>query len=314
MVKHWKRTHNNHGPPPNGLEDSASEDGSPPPTPDSQTGGMPWPADPNTLSGHPSHAGHPGQLQRTPSYADFGTHMTSYSMHQQYPPHSLSPTGMANYHGVPAMTQPPPLDATHALPPSQQHAGMHMAQQTPRMPVGYFIPDHNNPGVATMNTLDSPGAYTVVGGRTPPTNQGFYSQIPRGQLQQQQQLHQQQQLQQQQEQQLRQQQEQQLRQQQEEQLRQHHQQQEQQLRQQQEQHQHQQQQQQQWHDSGGYQSPVAVPLPLPMPVPVPVSEVSIGSLPVYGSVVGGFNPWDGPKLEFEDDPTMQLPSARIDTL
>ncbi|KAH6613438.1 hypothetical protein F5144DRAFT_607340 [Chaetomium tenue] len=305
MVKHWKRTHNNHGPPPSGLEDSASEDGSPPPTPDSQTGGMPWATDPHTLSGHPSHPGHPGQLQRAPSYADFGPHMTNYSLHQQYPPHSLSPTAMANYHGVPAMTQPPPLDGAHDLPPPQQHAGMHMTQQTPRIPVGFFIPDHNNPGVATMNTLESPGAYTVVGGRTPPTTQSFYAQIPRGQLQQQQQLHQQQQLQ---EQQLRQQQEQQLRQQQEQQLRQ---QQEQQLRHQQEQQlRHQQeQQQQQWHDSAQYQSPVAVPMP------VPVSEVaSIGSMPVFGSVVGGFNPWDAPKLEFENDPTMQMPSARIDTM
>lgn len=44
-----------------------------------------------------------------------------------------------------------------------------------------------------------------------------------------------------------------------------------------------------------------------VPYQPPVEVATIGQLPTYGA--GVYDPW-GPKIEFED-PSMQLPSARI---
>jgi hypothetical protein len=259
----------------------------------------------------------------------------------------------------------------------------------------YFVPDQNNPGVATMNTNQhaapqhqyhpqvprqgerlpleipsypnasdlassipnsSPGSFSAASGRSPSTQDGFYTHVPAGQTaayslhaaspvtqqgpqmmgfqgqlppSQQQQAqaaaaaaaqqvmtHAAAQQQPQQQQQQPQQQHQQQHQQQQasqagppeqyphqHQHRQHQQQPphaQQQAAQQQQQQQQQQQAPpppQQWYDSAPYQSPVEV--------------ATIGALPPFGA--GGlYDPW-GPKLEF-DDPTMQLPSARIESM
>ncbi|KAK2042855.1 hypothetical protein LZ31DRAFT_469525 [Colletotrichum somersetense] len=48
-----------------------------------------------------------------------------------------------------------------------------------------------------------------------------------------------------------------------------------------------------------------------VPYQAPVEVATIGQLPTYGS--GVYDPWGGPKIEFED-PSMQLPSARIENL
>jgi hypothetical protein len=182
MVKHWKRTHQR-ARQSTGLDESASEGGSPPPTPDSHAA-MPWAAAPHALPGHPPQLNHPGQIQQPPPYPGFGQHMPNYGMHQQGPPQGVPNNGMANYHPAPIMSQPPPLEAP-GHPQQQQHPPPYdsmqmMQQQTPRMPVSYYVPEQNNPGVATMTTLDSPGAYTVVSG--PPNGQGLYTVIPSDQL------------------------------------------------------------------------------------------------------------------------------------
>jgi len=60
--------------------------------------------------------------------------------------------------------------------------------------------------------------------------------------------------------------------------------------------QHGQAEEQQWYNGVAYQPPVEV--------------ATIGQLPAYGTSV--YDPW-GPKIEFED-PSMQLPSARIENM
>jgi hypothetical protein len=43
----------------------------------------------------------------------------------------------------------------------------------------------------------------------------------------------------------------------------------------------------------------------------PVEVATIGQIPAFGSAV--YDMYSGPKLEF-DDPTMQLPSSRVETM
>ncbi|KAK4140805.1 uncharacterized protein C8A04DRAFT_31677 [Dichotomopilus funicola] len=57
---------------------------------------------------------------------------------------------------------------------------------------------------------------------------------------------------------------------------------------------------QQWYDAAQYQPPLDVAVP------------TIGTMPAYG-IGGSFDPWGDAKIEF-DDPTMQLPSARVDNM
>ncbi|KAL2145218.1 hypothetical protein VTI28DRAFT_7727 [Corynascus sepedonium] len=369
MVKHWKRTHQR-GPHSPELDDMISDGGSEssPPTPESHNA-MPWQPHHGAIMG-----GHPGQqLQRAASFADFGQHMNNYSLQQQYNAHrhSLSSSGGgAEYHGAPSLG--------HTT--QQQHPGVQILQRPGSIPHhNYFVPDQNNPGVATMNTNQhpasqhpqyhpqvprqgverlpleipsypnapdlassipnsSPDSYSAASGRSPSAQDaGFYTHVPPGQTAayalhttspvaqqgaqmmafqgqlppsqaaavaaaaqvmthtasvQPVQQHQQQQghgaPQQQSPEQYH--------------PHHHHQQAQQQQPQQPqvEQQQHQQgqpQQQQQWYDSAQYQPPVEV--------------ATIGSLPPFGS--GGiYDPW-APKLDF-DDPTMQMPSARIESM
>lgn len=346
MVKHWKRTHQRGTNSPE-LDDMISDGGSDsaPPTPDSHPA-MPWQAHHGQLMGNPGH-----QIQRAASFADFGQHMNGYGLQQPYNHrHSLSSNGQPEYHGAASLGQPP---LHHGHPQQQQHPGVQILQRTGSMPHhhNYFVPDQNNPGVATMNTTqhpaaqhphyqphvprqgverlpleipaypnaqdlansmpnNSPGSFSAASGRSPSAQDGFYTHVPPGQTaaytlspvtqqtsqmmtfpqgavtaaqvmaQQQQPVQQQQQAQ-----------------------------------QQQPQNpqaatpqsavvepQYQQPQAvpqppQQWYDSAQYQSPVEV--------------TTIGSLPPFGS--GGlYDPW-GQKLEFED-PSMQLPSARVESM
>lgn len=331
MVKHWKRTHQR-GPHSPELDDMISDGGSDsaPPTPESHSA-MPWQSHHAPMMGHPSH-----QLQRAASFADFGQQMGPHGM-QQYPNHrhSLSSNGPPPEYGAPQLGQP----GLH--PHYQQQQQQQILQRTGSLQHhSYFVPDQNNPGVATMNTNQpppyhpqvprqgierlpleipaypngadlassipnsSPGSFSAGSGRSPSTQDGFYTHVPPpgqapayamhsaspvtaqqtpqlmsfpGQVMPQPQPQPQQQGQQGQqpspEQQYQQQAQAQVQQQQTQQA------------------------QQQWFDSAQYQSPVEV--------------TTIGSLPAYGSA-GMYDPW-GPKLEF-DDPTMQLPSARIESM
>ncbi|WYZ36665.1 hypothetical protein EsH8_II_000171 [Colletotrichum jinshuiense] len=297
MVKHQRRSHQR-GLHPNELLDdctSDSDSGESPSTP--KHAGMQWP--PQGVMAMNHHGmGHGHVMSRAASFADFGQHMTQYPMQHQQPQygahrHSLSSGGAHEFHGQPVHDQ--------------------MLQRTASMPqVSYYVTEQNNPGVATMNT----------------TMPQQYGQVPRQQQQQQQveipysapgmnqslqsspssfsaasatyALHHASPV----------------------------------IEQQQQPgmvpYGHQQMQQQ-------IHTPQPIPTQAPQPPPqqvnqhypsptpqaqpeeywngvpyqAPVEVATIGQLPTYGS--GVYDPWGGPKIEFED-PSMQLPSARIENM
>ncbi|KAK0705090.1 hypothetical protein B0H67DRAFT_604026 [Lasiosphaeris hirsuta] len=296
MVKHQRRSHQR-GIHSSEIDDSMSETGSEdsPATPKSHA--MQWPPQNVPMMSHHGH-----HLHRAASFADFGgQHMNGgYNMQQQQQQyghrHSLS-GGPHEYHA--------------SLP---QHS--------------YFVTEQNNPGVATMNTnpaaapihpqyqqmprqnverlpleipysapglagsiQSSPSSFSAASGRSPSTQDGFYTHAPTAQaatyalhaaspVEQQQpqmvsfqsQMVQQPQAVQQQSQS------------------------QPQAAPEQYPQQHSQAEEQQWYNGVAYQPPVEV--------------ATIGQIPTYGSSV--YDPW-GPKLEFED-PSMQLPSARIENM
>jgi len=193
MVKHQRRSHQR-GIHSSELDDCTSESGSDesPSTPKSNA--MHWPPAGMPINGM-SH-GH--GLHRAASFADFGQQMNPLGMHQAYNHrHSLS-QGPHEYHGVPMQQE-------------QQHPGTHMLHRTASLPQQpYYVTEHHNPGVATMNThpvshqyhqvprqpveriaVDIP--YTQAGlagsiesspssfsasGRSPSTQDGFYTHQP----------------------------------------------------------------------------------------------------------------------------------------
>ncbi len=144
MVKHWKRTHQR-GPHSPEMDDMISDGGSEssPSTPDNQPV-MPWHAQHAAMMAHPGH-----HLHRPASYADFGQPMNNYGLPQQYNHrHSLSSGGPAEYHGAPMHPH------SHGQQQQQQHQNVQMLQRTASLShhQGFFVPDQNNPGVATMAT------------------------------------------------------------------------------------------------------------------------------------------------------------------
>lgn len=260
------------------------------------------------MGGHPGIHGH--TIHRAASFADFGHAMNGYSVQQPYSHrHSVSTGAAHEYHGQPVHE-----------PPQQQHPGAHMLHRTASMPQhSYYVTEHTNPGVATMNTnsmstyqvprqhverpmieipysaatmagslQSSPATFSPASGRSPSVHQdGFYTHQPAQsatyalqttspvESQPQQIVHYVQQM--------------------------------------------QQvpapqaappqvhvqehytpqppQQEEQWYSGIPYQAPVEVG--------------TIGSLPSYGSGAV-YDPW-GIKADFED-PSMQLPSARLETM
>ncbi|KXH42938.1 hypothetical protein CNYM01_12978 [Colletotrichum nymphaeae SA-01] len=316
MVKHQRRSHQR-GLHPNELLDdctSDSDSGESPSTP--KHAGMQWPPQGVMAMNHPG-MGH--AMHRAASFADFGQHMNGYPMPQQQQQqhygahrHSLSSGGAHEVHGM-----------VH----DQQHPGVHMLQRTASMGQhSYYVTEQGNPGVATMNTAmpqqygqvprqqqpqvdvpysqpgmnqsiqSSPSSFSAASGRSPSIQEGFYTHQPTqaatyalhhaSPVLEQQQAgmvtypHQQ--------------------------------------------------MQQQIH------TPQPIPTQAPQPPPqqvsqyasptpqaqpeeywngvpyqAPVEVATIGQLPTYGS--GVYDPWGGPKIEFED-PSMQLPSARIENM
>lgn len=150
------------------------------------------------MAGHPGIQGH--GIHRASSFADFGQHMNGYNAQAQYGHrHSISTGTPHEYHGQPVHE------------PQQQHPGAHMLHRTSSMPQhSYYVTEHANPGVATMNTnqvqsyqvprqhaerlpLDipynaatlsgslqsSPGTFSPASGRSPSVHQdGFYTHQP----------------------------------------------------------------------------------------------------------------------------------------
>lgn len=287
-------------------------------------------------------------LHRAASFADFGQHMNNYGMSQpqQYAHrHSLSSGGGAHeYHGLPSQQHPmhPHDHAQHAQ--QQQHPGVQMLQRTPSIPQHpYYVTEQNNPGVATMNTSphpsqgpmqpqyhqvprqaverlpleipyntgagmnasiqSSPSTFSAASSRSPNTQDGFYTHAPAAQAatyalhtaspvdqQPPQMVTYQGQM----------------------------------APQPQQMNQPppppqqvvQQSAQQQQHAQSPhqYQPPQAQPVEQGWYAAVPyqpsVEVTTIHQIPTYGSTV--YDPW-GPKIEYED-PTMQMPSARIETM
>lgn len=323
MVKHQRRSHQRGLNPNEALDDCTSESdgGESPATP--KHSGMQWPVQGVIGTGSqpmaPAHT-----LHRAASFADFGQHMNQYNMTQ--PPYGHRHTVSGGHHEY------------HGQPVHGQHPGVQMLHRTTGVPQTYYITEQNNPGIATMNTSaitqqyhqiprqqverlpleipysapavtssiqSSPGSFSPASGRSPSTQEGFYthqatqaatyalhatSPVEQQQQTQQsmvsyptpvpQQLNQQ--------------------------------------------------------AVGSPQQAVASqtqpqepPAPAPatseqqyqqsttqaeadqwysnVPYQAPVEVATIGQLPTYGS--GVYDPW-GPKIEFED-PSMQLPSARI---
>ncbi|KAH6676137.1 hypothetical protein F5X68DRAFT_235339 [Plectosphaerella plurivora] len=350
MVKHQRRSHQR-GMHPNELLDdctSDSDSGESPSTP--KHAAMHWPTQgvmPVSQGGLP-HA----HMHRAASFGDFGQQMGYPVPHQQQHPqyahrHSMS-NGAPEYHGIPEHQQQQP-------PPHAQHPGVRMMHRTASMPHPYYVTEHNNPGVATMNTqqlhpqyqvprqqqveglpLDipyhqsqnmnpsiqnSPTSYSAASGRSPTVPEGgFYTHrptqsatyalqnAPPAEHQQPQQGH----------------------------MAQFHQQQQPQQgphphpvpsqapqappaaqaqapTPQPQHHDAQQPQQVAQYPSPSPQPPQAVPAEEywnGVPYQAPVEVATIGSLPTFGS--GVYDIW-GPKIEFED-PSMQLPSARIENM
>lgn len=305
MVKHQRRSHQR-GIHSSELDDctSESDSGESPSTP--RMSAIPWPQ--VGMGGHPGIHGH--TIHRAASFADFGHTMNGYPVQQ--PPyghrHSVSSSTAHEYHG--------------SIVHEAQHPGAHMLHRTASMPQhSYYITEQANPGVATMNTnpmpayqvprqqverpmieipysaatmagsiQSSPVAFSPVSGRSPSVNQeGFYTHQPaqaatfalqttspaEAQAQPMVQYVQQ--------------------------MPQHVQAQAAppQVQVQVQEHFQAQQPQQdgQWYNGIPYQAPVEV--------------ATIGSLPSYGSV-GAYDPW-AIKPDFED-PSMQLPSARLESM
>ncbi|KAK3683974.1 hypothetical protein B0T22DRAFT_267244 [Podospora appendiculata] len=159
MVKHQRRSHQR-GIHSSEIDDSMSDTGSEdsPTTPKSSV--MHWPPHNMPMMGHQGH-----HLHRAASFADFGQHINTYTLHQQHQQHqqqynhrhSLSSGGAHEYHGH--HHQP----TIHEQPQQpQQHPGVHMLQRTASLPQHtYFVTEHNNPGVATMNTNPHPAAAPI---------------------------------------------------------------------------------------------------------------------------------------------------------
>ncbi|KAH8878655.1 hypothetical protein GQ53DRAFT_85858 [Thozetella sp. PMI_491] len=330
MVKHQRRSHQR-GIHSSELDDCTSDSGSEdsPSTPKSNH--VHWPPQNMPLMGHQGHH----HLQRAASFADFGQHMNGYGMqqHQYNHRHSLSSGGAHEYHGVPQMHPHDP--AAHQQQQPQQHPNVHMLQRTASLPQHtYYVTEHNNPGVATMNTnpqhngppmhpqyqiprqgverlpleipytqgppmagsvQSSPSSFSAVSGRSPSTQDGFYTHAPTQAATYA--LHTASPV------------------------------------------------EQQAPQMAGFQgqmvpqgpvmteptAPQGQPAPAPQGAPEqyqqaphpqegwyngvqyqsPVEVATIGQIPAFGTA-GVYDPW-GPKVEF-DDPSMQLPSARIENM
>lgn len=251
-------------------------------------------------------------MHRAASYADFGHNMHHYNVQQQQQQlqhrHSLS-GGAQEYHGPPV--------------PEQAHQAQ-MLHRTPSMPQHYYIVEHHNPGIATMNPhpvqapyqiphqqiprqhveqravveipyqapgtiQSSPSNFSAASGRSPSMQEGFYAHQPTHTatyaLHSASQPEQQQQM---------------------------------------AQYpdavpQHMSQSQQQI-PAVQHQPPTPEPYrePEPQPEPEPwyqyqppVEVTTIGQLPPFGS--GIYDLYGGPKLDFED-PSMPLPSSRVENM
>jgi metal regulatory transcription factor 1 len=310
MVKHQRRSHQR-GIHSSELDDCTSESGSDesPSTP--KTASMQWPPAQGVL---PHAIAHSHVIHRAASFADFGQGMT-YPMQQYGHRQSISTSGIQT---VPSQDSTPVQPHHHHQQP-QSHPGVQVLHRTGSMPPqhSYYVTEHNNPGVATMNTnpqpvhqqyhqiprqhverlpleipytapgltgsiQSSPSSYSAASGRSPSAQEGFYTHATPAQAATYA-LHNASPV---------------------------------------EQHPS---QMMSFQNSAATAPQAQMAPPAPQPQPAPPSEeqwysgvpyqppteiVTIGQIPSYGSAV--YDPWAA-KLEFED-PSMQMPSARIEAM
>ncbi|ELR05472.1 hypothetical protein VC83_07446 [Pseudogymnoascus destructans] len=162
MVKHQRRSHQRGG----GVNSSELEDGD---TSDSDMGESPstpqlvmqahWPQDLNTVITHSVMQSHHQATHRSQSFADFGHYHNAnsqpYVTTDVYPPrHSLSESPQHYQHRSLSLQ-----DQRHPQDLIQQQQRQH---QHP-----YFIPEQNNPGVATMNTNPNSHIQTYIARQIP---------------------------------------------------------------------------------------------------------------------------------------------------
>ncbi|KAH7153194.1 hypothetical protein EDB81DRAFT_449313 [Dactylonectria macrodidyma] len=136
MVKHQRRSHQQGLNPNDILDDysSDSDDDESPSTP--QTSAMTWsPQDMIPVNAMPH-----GSLHRATSFPEFGPTMHAYPIQQQQ---------YVGRHPIPSSVPP----EYHPQTVAEQQAGMQMPPRTASIPrQAYYVTDQSNPGIATMNT------------------------------------------------------------------------------------------------------------------------------------------------------------------
>ncbi|CAM1509948.1 Fc.00g002830.m01.CDS01 [Cosmosporella sp. VM-42] len=147
MVKHQRRSHQRGLHPHEILDDCTSESDSEesPSTP--QLSSLAW-SHQDAVSNHPPMP--QGQtMHRAASFADFGQHVHGYPVQQQYGHrHSIPTSNPHEYHGQTV---------------AEQHPGVHMINRNPGMPQHpYYVTDQTNPGIATMNTQALQAQYQLA--------------------------------------------------------------------------------------------------------------------------------------------------------
>ncbi|KAH8594799.1 hypothetical protein B0O99DRAFT_513465 [Bisporella sp. PMI_857] len=287
MVKHQRRSHQRglHSSELDDGETSESDNGDSPSTPQ-HSSQIQWPQNTTITSHSAIQSNH--QLQRAHSFADFGQH-DGFPVQPNYV-HRHSVSGNGSFHpSIPEHGQPQLINRAPSLP---AHSS-------------YYVTEHNNPGVATLNTnppplqtyhmprhqpsqemlLSSPSSYSSASRASPLPQETYYThQGPQAAtyalhnaspIDQQPMIQYQQQLNQQQPQPP----------------------QPPQVAHVQEQYHQQAPQNGQWYEGVAYQPPVEV-----------ISHIS----PYHPSQVVFHDPWQ--KIETFDDPSLQLPSARIENM
>ncbi|KAH7040369.1 uncharacterized protein B0I36DRAFT_344126 [Microdochium trichocladiopsis] len=156
MVKHQRRSHQG-GMPSSELDDSMSESesGDSPATP--QPGHIAWPAPAYASHPHVLHGHH--NMHRASSYTDFESHTSHCGPEQPYGGRPI-PTSGSGYHQLSAH------DHMHHGVPRASSVPHHTMTQHP-----FYVTDQSNPGVATMNTA----AFPVSRAAEPPALEIPYS-------------------------------------------------------------------------------------------------------------------------------------------
>ncbi|CZT04178.1 hypothetical protein WAI453_009613 [Rhynchosporium graminicola] len=188
MVKHQRRSHQR-GIHSSELEDgdtSDSDSGESPSTPQ-HSGTMHWPQNLHVPQQAIPHGHH---MHRAHSFTDFGhQQVDAYSMPQNYGGHRQNLAGPQQHYNGPIQEDPHhPQAIMHRAPSLPAHAS-------------YYVPEQNNPGVATLNTNSapiqnyqiprqverqdvlesSPSSYSSASRASPVSQESFYTHHPAAQ-------------------------------------------------------------------------------------------------------------------------------------